>query len=481
MTELIATDLIANGWMFAGGAALLTVLATSWTHLKNVYAQIASRIVVTVTVSGYQSEALLLFLKSHLQASRWGPRAYLGWMLYVRPARRVQLVPMEVAPQAGKLYWLGWRPLWSYKSKGAPDNIDSGSNSREWTEECLHLVFLRGTFDADQLVVMATDWFNRQVVANEEAGGRRHFIRHIYGTAGKSTAALMGTDGMRRKAGAPSSSTDIRGCLQYRPLQWSFSDLGPERDEDVSPLDRLALSSEAEILVEEARRWKESEAWYKSRGIPWRRGWLLHGRPGTGKTALARAVAEELDLPVFVYDLASLHNHELQQEWANMLAEVPCLALIEDIDAVFDGRTNTSAGHDRQALTFDCVLNCLDGIERADGLFVVITTNRLEKVDPALGRPDDHTGSTRPGRVDHILEMKELDETGRRKMASRILQEWPGQWQLVIEAGAGDTPAQFQERCARRALELHYDDEVPLRLGGTASEGSPRPAGASSR
>ncbi len=110
----------------------------------------------------------------------------------------------------------------------------------------------------------------------------------------------------------------------------------------------------------------------------------------------ARAIAEDLDLPVFVFDLASMYNNELQEAWSTMLSEVPCMALIEDIDAVFDGRRNASSGNDKQALTFDCLLNCLDGIQRADGLLVVISTNRIDKIDPALGIPDEHTGSSRP-------------------------------------------------------------------------------------
>jgi len=297
-------------------------------------------------------------------------------------------------------------------------------------------------------------------VENCEAGGQRHYIKHIFGTAGR--LRIQGRSAESYSSAQPSSRTDIRGCLQYRPLIWSFADLGPDRASTRNAIDGLALTSEALELVEEARRWKAGEDWYKARNLPWRRGWLLHGVPGTGKTALARALAEDLDLPVFVYDLASLYNNELQQEWSKMLAEVPCLALIEDIDAVFDKRRNVSS-RDRQSLTYDCLLNCLDGVERADGLFVIITTNRLERLDSALGLPEKDGRSSRPGRIDRILEMKPLNDAGRRKIAARVLREWPQAQAAAVRDGSRDTGAQFQERCAQLALRLYFGEEVQLR------------------
>ena len=125
---------------------------------------------------------------------------------------------------------------------------------------------------------------------------------------------------------------------------------------------------------------------------------------------------------------------------------VPCVALFEDIDAVFEGRENKVGGH----LTFDCLLNCIDGIERTDGVLLVITTNHLDRLDPALGVPSAQV-STRPGRIDRVLELHGLDDAGRLHLCKRILPEWPETWEETIRLGTDETGAQFQERCFQLA------------------------------
>ena len=66
----------------------------------------------------------------------------------------------------------------------------------------------------------------------------------------------------------------------------------------------------------------------------------MYGPPGTGKTALVRAFAEDLDLPIYVFSLAQMSNGTLMDCWKNLQLNIPCIALIEDIDNIFDGRKN---------------------------------------------------------------------------------------------------------------------------------------------
>jgi hypothetical protein len=121
-------------------------------------------------------------------------------------------------------------------------------------------------------------------------------------------------------------------------------------------------------------------------------------------------------------------------------------------------------------LTFDCLLNCLDGVERTDGIFTVISTNDIGKVDPALGQPrklpDGTTEfiSTRPGRIDKAVELTFMEPGDKKLMAKRILGEFPDQYLEMLEfidkyPDLQESPAQFQERCGQIALACFWKEQ----------------------
>jgi SpoVK/Ycf46/Vps4 family AAA+-type ATPase len=196
-------------------------------------------------------------------------------------------------------------------------------------------------------------------------------------------------------------------------------------------------------------------------------------------------------MPIFVYNLSEMTNFELMKAWSEMQANVPCVALIEDIDNVFHGRENVvksrlgslllprkkkdkgddeDEGRSLGLVSFDCLLNCLDGVERSDGVFTIITTNDVSKVDPALGLPrvlPDGTVdfiSTRPGRIDKAIELTYMENADKRLMARRILGEYEEEYRAVLDfidrfPDLPETPAQFQERCAQLALARFWEDQ----------------------
>jgi chaperone BCS1 len=126
-------------------------------------------------------------------------------------------------------------------------------------------------------------------------------------------------------------------------------------------------------------------------GIPYRRGYLLHGPPGTGKTSLVAALAGALQLPIYV---ASLGSGRLSDDsFAEALAGAAkrCVLLLEDVDAAFGAARDAQHGG---GLTFSGVLNALDGVAAQEGRLLFLTTNHPERLDAAL---------VRPGRVDRRI------------------------------------------------------------------------------
>ena len=440
-----------------GASGITAIVVMFWTHFKSVLTRVLSHVVVVNQCSMDLAFVLIAHLNAEAKRSPYGGRTFETIHAFVRPLGRMRRVMLQAFAAGAQVYWLGRRPIWVSvalpKSSGAVRESDGPSIYPATFS------YIRGTVDWDALLLAAADRDDERLTQLSRSGRSRYRITRFFGRG----AAREGSEGGKLYAEAPNGPRgDIDRLSAGRLLRWNLNDIGPRQSK--AALDLLSLSPELKMVIEEIRFWHVEKAWYEERGIPWRRGYLFHGGPGTGKTSLAGALAEDRARPVYVFYLACMQNAEFIMYWQQMLSSTPCLALIEDIDAVFHGRENVTNQYRSGGLTFDCLLNCLDGVERPDGLLTIVTTNQIEHLDPALGRPADPRGasewtgaSSRPGRIDQAVRFKPLDKEGRYKMALRIVRDEGRAWQ-AMEEGPNDSAVQFQERCVQLALRLKFDE-----------------------
>lgn len=142
---------------------------------------------------------------------------------------------------------------------------------------------------------------------------------------------------------------------------------------------------------------------FESLGIAQPKGVLLYGPPGTGKTLLARAVAHHTDCK-FIRVSGSELVQKYIGEGSRMVRELfvmarehaPSIIFMDEIDSIGSSRVEGSSGGDSEVQrTMLELLNQLDGFEPTKNIKVIMATNRLDILDPAL---------LRPGRIDRKIE-----------------------------------------------------------------------------
>lgn len=185
------------------------------------------------------------------------------------------------------------------------------------------------------------------------------------------------------------------------------------------PLSSVVLAEGlAEKILSDVREFLDARTWYLDRGIPYRRGYLLHGPPGTGKTSFVQALAGALD---FNIAMLSLSQRGLTDDLLNqLLLRLPprTFVLLEDADAAFNNRVQRQEdGYSGATVTFSGLLNALDGVASAEERVVFMTTNHVERLDEAL---------VRPGRVDMMVRLGEASQWQMEQMWDRFYRQYDG-------------------------------------------------------
>jgi 26S proteasome regulatory subunit T2 len=154
---------------------------------------------------------------------------------------------------------------------------------------------------------------------------------------------------------------------------------------------------------------------YEEIGIKPPKGVILYGEPGTGKTLLAKAVANETSATFFRVvgsELVQKYSGEgpkLVRELFRLADEhAPSIVFIDEVDAIGHKRIETSSGGKREVQrTMLELLNQLDGFDTSSEVKVILATNRIESLDPAL---------IRPGRIDRKIYFPLPDSNTKRRI-----------------------------------------------------------------
>lgn len=406
------------------GSALIGAVVAAWGYVQWFCMYVSSIVVVRTTLDGDASSLLMSHFGKSLKRSPFGTRNIRADKKQMRKGGTEWHVFENVCETNG-IFWFGFAPV-----------VFARQSSSGNSEPSTNIYFVRGTVNLASIMKQAAASRNKQDSESE----CRDYVRVLSGMSGKQA-------GQRRSRNNdfdqvfPEDSYQTFRDPRAVPITCEYEDIGIDTRGTVG-LSELSLGDSARRFLKVISNWLESKDWYSTRAIPWKLGARLVGPPGTGKTSFVRAIGREFNMPIFIFDLATMDNNELREHWTTLRDSAPAIALFEDFDGVFHGREQVNPEGE---LTFDAVLQCMSGADEVSGVLTFITTNKPECLDEAI---------TRPGRAEFEIIMDRLSAAEARKIAERILAEWPSEIDEVLARKERWTGAEVQQECISVALSL---------------------------
>ena len=209
-----------------------------------------------------------------------------------------------------------------------------------------------------------------------------------------------------------------------------------ERKTKIKFEDVAGLDEEKEEMIEIVEFLKKPEKFTKM-GARIPKGVLLYGKPGTGKTLIAKAIAGEADVPFismsgseFIEMFAGLGASRVRKLFERARKLAPCIVFIDEIDAIGSRRSSNNGAESENNQTLNQLLVEMDGFSSEETIIVLAATNRPEMLDKAL---------LRPGRFDRQITIPTPDLKGRLSILKIHSKDKRLSDQVNLESIAEDT------------------------------------------